>query len=87
VFNSCCDRFQNTLPIRHNVVIVEAQYPKSLAGQKGIPPRITLLVFRFKMLPSVELDHEIRRMADKVHYVRTNRRLATKACAVQPMAA
>jgi hypothetical protein len=43
--NGSCNRFENALPVSHNVVIVEAKNAKSLLGKISISAGIALLLF------------------------------------------
>jgi len=44
-FNDSCNRFQNAPPVRHDVVIVEAQNAKAFGGQIRISTSVALLLF------------------------------------------
>jgi hypothetical protein len=66
-------------------MVVKAQNAKTFLGEKCISARIPLLLFRVEVLSAIDLDHETRRMADKIHDVWTNRRLATKTGALHAM--
>jgi hypothetical protein len=45
MFDGCCNRFENALPVAHDVMIVEAQNTKAVAGKISISPCIALLFF------------------------------------------
>jgi hypothetical protein len=68
-------------------MIVEPENTKTFRYQKGIAPCVTLHVLRLKMLPAIEFDDEICSVTDKIHHVRTNRRLPPKTRAIHPMGA
>jgi len=87
MLDRCCDRFQHPCAVGHDVVIAEAQHAKTLTREKGVPTRVALLVPWLKMLTAIDLDDETCGMTDEIHDVWTNRGLATKACALHPMAA
>ncbi len=45
MFDGRCNRFENTLPVAHDVMIVEAQNTEAFAGKISISPCIALLFF------------------------------------------
>jgi len=45
MFDGRCNRFKNTLPVAHDVMIVEAQNTEAFAGKVSISPGIALLLF------------------------------------------
>src|SRR5262245_36670483 len=45
MFDGRCNRFENTLPVAHDVMIVEAQNTKTFANKVSISPGIALLLF------------------------------------------
>ncbi len=44
MFDGSRDRFQDALPVCHDVVVVEAQNVQALAGEKSITARIASLL-------------------------------------------
>jgi hypothetical protein len=73
------------LPICHDVVIVEAKHAIPLGSEKRIASRVALLMLCFKMLRAIDLYDQPRAVTDKVNNERTNRILAPKACAMEPV--
>jgi hypothetical protein len=45
MFDCRCNRFENTLPVGRNVMIVKAQNTKTFAGKVSISSGVALLVF------------------------------------------
>jgi len=45
VFDGRCNRFENTLPVAHDLMIVEAQNTEASADKISISPCIALLFF------------------------------------------
>jgi hypothetical protein len=45
MFDGRCNRFENTLPVGRNVMIVKAQNTKTFAGKVSISSGVALLLF------------------------------------------
>jgi hypothetical protein len=85
--DSCRDCLQDALPIRHNIVVVEAKNSKALLYQERIATCITVGVPRFKMLAAIELDHEVCGVTNEIDDIGTNRGLPPKARTTHAMGA
>ena len=83
--NRSGNRFQNTSPIGHDLMIVEAEDSEALRCEEGIAACIAFKMVRFKMLPAVDFNNQICHVAHKIRDVRTNWCLPSEARAVQPM--
>jgi hypothetical protein len=80
------NRFQNALPVGHDVIVVEAQNTKTFAGEKDITARVALLLLGFEMLAAIDFYDEVCSMTHEVHDVWANGRLAAKTGALQSVA-
>src|SRR5262249_60521743 len=65
-FNGSCNRFQNALPIDHDVIIVEAQHAKAFAGKISISAGVAFLLFWFEGLSPINLDNQPCGGADEI---------------------
>jgi hypothetical protein len=45
MFDGSCNRFQNALPVDHDVIVAEAQNAKAFAGKVSISAGVALLLF------------------------------------------
>ena len=81
------NRFQNTSPVRHHVMIVEAQHAITLVRQKRIATGIVSLLSGFEVLAAIEFDNQLCAVAKEVHDIRTDWRLAAKTRTIQAMRA
>ncbi len=68
-------------------MVVEAKNAEALGSKKRVAPCVALQIFSFEMLSTIEFHDKACRMANKVRYVRTNRCLPAKACAIHPVRA
>src|SRR5262249_61587461 len=80
--NGSRNRFENALPVNHDVIVVEAQNAKAFAGKISISAGGALLLFLFEVLSTLDLDNEPCRVGEGNHDVWANRCLATKTRAV-----
>src|SRR5581483_6889756 len=79
--------FQDALPIRHHVVVVESKDAEAFRSEKQIASDIAMKVGVFEMLTAVQLHNQIGGVAHEVRDIRSNRSLPTKARAVEAMRA
>jgi hypothetical protein len=79
------DRLNNTFQVRHHLLVREAQHAKAFRRQKCVSPLISPLSFIEIVRFSVEFYNKLRREADEIDDVISNRRLATKAYPVHPI--
>src|SRR5262249_53932966 len=84
-FDGSCNRFQNALPVDHDVIIVEAQNTKAFVGKISISAGVAVLLFLFEVVSPIDLDNEPCGVADEIHDVGADRCLATETRAVQAM--
>ncbi len=85
MFDGRYNRFQNPLPVAHDVMIVEAQNTEAFAGKISFSPCIAQLFFRFEMLSAIDLDNKTSSVTDEVHDVWPDWRLTTKTRSVHAM--
>jgi hypothetical protein len=65
-------------PLEKDVAIPKPQHFESLAAQPGVAARIILLVRRFIVLTTVELDDDAPIETDEVHNIISKRKLPPK---------
>jgi len=68
-------------------VIIEPKDAKSLIHQERISPRVTLGMFFFEMLPTINFDDELCIATDEINNIWAYRSLTTKARPAHPMGA
>jgi hypothetical protein len=79
------DHFGDAAAVCHDVDIVEPENAEALHAQKCAAVPIPSEPFGFEMLPAVDLDHKLRRVAEETGHVGSDRHLP--GCTVQPMCA
>jgi hypothetical protein len=73
--------------IAHDIVLAESKHAIAFAAEETITSRVAFLVLVLKMLRAIDFDDELRGVRDKIVNVWTDRRLAAKPYAIQPMCA
>jgi len=81
------DRLQHALPVCHDFVIVEPQYPIAFRSEECITLRVALHVLVFVVLSAINLNDEPRCVTHKVDNEWTDRSLPAEAHAMHPVAA
>ena len=51
----------------------EPQNAEPAVAKEGVTPAIAPFLLRFEMLAAIDLDHQLRRMADEIHDVAADR--------------
>ena len=70
------DKFQDTFGILENLVVPDPDDMKAPALEKPRPPFVPRALPR--MLPAIDLDHQLRLVADEIDDIRPKRRLPAK---------
>src|SRR4029453_7875573 len=73
------DRFQYALTVRHDLVVVEAQYAVAFGFQECFASCIALHVLWLRMMPAIDFDDKQCRMAHEVDDKRSDRNLPAEA--------
>src|ERR1700687_2736713 len=68
-------------------MVAESKHAIAFTCEETVPSRVTLLILRLEMLSTVNLNDQARVVADEVDDEGSNRGLAPKACAVEPVRA
>jgi hypothetical protein len=79
--------FNYAVPICHDVMVAESQHAIAFAREETVPSRVTLFILCLEMLSAVDLNDQARVVAHEVDDEGSNRCLAAKACAVEPVRA
>jgi hypothetical protein len=66
-------------------VIVEPKHAKALHSQKRIAPSVASEMLGLEVLAAVDLNDQVGGPTDKIHDVRTNRRLPLETRACKPV--
>jgi hypothetical protein len=75
------------MPICHDVVVVEPKHAIAAASQVFVAPCVTFLIFILEMLRAIDLDDQSCIVTNEIHDERSDRRLSSKACAIETMSA
>src|SRR5438270_9821398 len=71
-------RFHDSFHVSDDIVVPKAENAISFCAEPPCAPFIFVNILVEAVLRAVDLDHELRRHAGKIHYVGPNRHLASK---------